>query len=164
MLVILETVAANLGSCVTPMGNPQNLFLYSFYSIPVVDFFKTTLVIAIPSFILLFVSVILITAGEKNKPFFFSKNDFSFHPVRRVRTSVYSVVMLVILLSILFLIVILLIFLFYLQIRRWDNKKKRKKELAQMRQKDIAFFETLAQMDLKKRKDSYDSSSHLDKH
>lgn len=100
MLVILETVAANLGSCVTPMGNPQNLFLYSFYSIPVVDFFKTTLVIAIPSFILLFVSVILITAGEKNKPFFFSKNDFSFHPVRRVRSSVYSVVMLVILLSV----------------------------------------------------------------
>ena len=29
---------------------------------------------------------------------------------------------------------------------------------------DIAFFETLEQMDLKKSKDSYDSSSHLDKH
>ena len=72
--------------------------------------------------------------------------------------------MLVLLLSILFLIVILLIFLFYLKIRRWHHKKKRKKELAQMRQKDIAFFETLEQMDLKKRKDSYDSSSHLDKH
>ena len=52
----------------------------------------------------------------------------------------------------------------YLKIRRWHHKKKRKKELAQMRQKDIAFFETLEQMDLKKRKDSYDSSSHLDKH
>ena len=33
-----------------------------------------------------------------------------------------------------------------------------------MRQKDIAFFETLEQMDRKKHKDSYDSSSHLDKH
>ena len=72
--------------------------------------------------------------------------------------------MLVLLLAILLLIVILLIFLFYLKIRRWHHKKKRKKELAQMRQKDIAFFETLEQMDLKKRKDSYDSSSHLDKH
>ena len=30
-LVVIETLAANLGSCVTPMGNPQNLFLYSFY-------------------------------------------------------------------------------------------------------------------------------------
>ena len=30
-IIILETIAANLGSSVTPMGNPQNLFLFSFY-------------------------------------------------------------------------------------------------------------------------------------
>ena len=29
LTVVLETVAANLGSMVTPIGNPQNLFLYS---------------------------------------------------------------------------------------------------------------------------------------
>lgn len=28
-IVVLQTVAANLGSMLTPMGNPQNLFLYS---------------------------------------------------------------------------------------------------------------------------------------
>lgn len=28
-LVILQTVAANLGSMLTPMGNPQNLYLYA---------------------------------------------------------------------------------------------------------------------------------------
>ena len=30
-IIILETIAANLGSSVTPMGNPQNLFLFSFF-------------------------------------------------------------------------------------------------------------------------------------
>lgn len=29
--VVTETVAANLGSLLTPMGNPQNLFLYHYY-------------------------------------------------------------------------------------------------------------------------------------
>ena len=28
--VVLETIAANLGSMCTPIGNPQNLYLYSF--------------------------------------------------------------------------------------------------------------------------------------
>ena len=28
-LVVLQTVAANLGSMLTPMGNPQNLYLYA---------------------------------------------------------------------------------------------------------------------------------------
>lgn len=30
-IVILETIAANLGSMLTPLGNPQNLYLYSAY-------------------------------------------------------------------------------------------------------------------------------------
>ncbi|MBO5639494.1 MAG: anion permease, partial [Oscillospiraceae bacterium] len=30
-VVVLQTVAANLGSMLTPVGNPQNLYLYSFY-------------------------------------------------------------------------------------------------------------------------------------
>ena len=27
-LVVMQTLAANLGSMLTPMGNPQNLYLY----------------------------------------------------------------------------------------------------------------------------------------
>ncbi len=30
-VVILQTLAANLGSILTPVGNPQNLYLYSYY-------------------------------------------------------------------------------------------------------------------------------------
>lgn len=36
--VIAETVAANLGSMMTPFGNPQNLFLYNEYNFSITDF------------------------------------------------------------------------------------------------------------------------------
>jgi len=32
---VFETLAANIGSSLTPFGNPQNLYLYSFYNIPI---------------------------------------------------------------------------------------------------------------------------------
>lgn len=64
-LIVLETIAANLGSCVTPMGNPQNLFLYSFYNLPILDFFATTLKIGIPSLILCGLLAVFFT--RKNK-------------------------------------------------------------------------------------------------
>ena len=42
-VVVLQTVAANLGSMLTPVGNPQNLFLYSYYNMSMGDFFRITL-------------------------------------------------------------------------------------------------------------------------
>jgi Na+/H+ antiporter NhaD/arsenite permease-like protein len=41
-IIILQTLAANIGSSLTPMGNPQNLFIYNFFQINVLDFFKAT--------------------------------------------------------------------------------------------------------------------------
>ena len=41
-VVVLQTVAANLGSMLTPVGNPQNLYLYSFYDFAIGDFLKVT--------------------------------------------------------------------------------------------------------------------------
>ncbi len=40
-LVILETLAANAGSALSPFGNPQNLFLYWFYDVPLRQFLAT---------------------------------------------------------------------------------------------------------------------------
>ena len=39
-VVVLQTVAANLGSMLTPVGNPQNLYLYSFYDMGFGEFLK----------------------------------------------------------------------------------------------------------------------------
>lgn len=42
-LVVFQTVAANLGSVATPVGNPQNLYLYSHYGVPLGEFFGAVL-------------------------------------------------------------------------------------------------------------------------
>ena len=41
--VTMETVSANLGSLVTPIGNPQNLFLYTYYNMTPSQFFAVSL-------------------------------------------------------------------------------------------------------------------------
>ena len=40
---ILQNIAANLGGMITPFGNPQNLYLYSFFSIPTPEFISIML-------------------------------------------------------------------------------------------------------------------------
>ena len=42
-VVAMQTIAANLGSMTTPIGNPQNLYLYSHYGLGLGDFFSTLL-------------------------------------------------------------------------------------------------------------------------
>lgn len=65
-LVVLETIAANLGSSLTPMGNPQNLFLYSFYNFSTKEFFSATLIIGAISGVLLTVVLLLVRADKKS--------------------------------------------------------------------------------------------------
>ena len=60
-LIVLETLAANLGSCITPMGNPQNLFLFSYYGFSALEFFGLTAKIAVPSLFILGVIILFLT-------------------------------------------------------------------------------------------------------
>lgn len=60
-IVVLETLAANLGSCITPMGNPQNLYLFSYYGFGALEFFELTAKIAVPAFLLLTAIVLFLT-------------------------------------------------------------------------------------------------------
>lgn len=41
--VILQTVAANMGSCLTPIGNPQNIYIYSVSGLTFLDFLRLLL-------------------------------------------------------------------------------------------------------------------------
>lgn len=52
---VMQNVAANLGGMLTPFGNPQNLYLYSFYSIEAGEFFS---IMAIP-----FAAAFILIAG-----------------------------------------------------------------------------------------------------
>lgn len=52
-VVVLQTIAANLGSMLTPLGNPQNLYLYSISGMNMGTFIMTMLPLTIASGILL---------------------------------------------------------------------------------------------------------------
>ena len=57
---ILQTIAANMGGMITPHGNPQNLYLYSYYNIPTLEFFGVLLVQSITVAVLLFICCLFI--------------------------------------------------------------------------------------------------------
>ncbi len=52
-VVAMQTIAANLGSMTTPIGNPQNLYLYSRYSLSLGDFFSTMLPLTVGAAVLM---------------------------------------------------------------------------------------------------------------
>lgn len=53
VLLVLETAAANLGSMLTPMGNPQNLYLYSRFGLSMGEFLKIIFPYSLLSLIML---------------------------------------------------------------------------------------------------------------
>lgn len=55
-VTVFQTIAANLGSMATPVGNPQNLYLYAFYNMSIGDFFSVTLPLTAVSLIALSVA------------------------------------------------------------------------------------------------------------
>lgn len=65
--IVLETAAANLGSMVTPIGNPQNLYIYSAYEMSISDFFKTMLPISAISLALILLSLFFIPSQRIEK-------------------------------------------------------------------------------------------------
>ena len=55
-ILIMETIAANLGSMLTPFGNPQNLYLFTRYSFTMNSFLELMLPYTVFSFILVVVA------------------------------------------------------------------------------------------------------------
>lgn len=49
-VIVLQTIAANLGSMFTPIGNPQNLYLFSVSAMGIQEFFGTLLPLTAVSF------------------------------------------------------------------------------------------------------------------
>lgn len=58
-IIVLQTVAANLGSMLTPVGNPQNLYLYTVSEMGFLEFVKEMLPLTVVSFVLLFACCML---------------------------------------------------------------------------------------------------------
>ncbi len=62
--VVLQTLAANLGSMITPIGNPQNIFLFSKMQLGTVRFMKILFPYTLLSLALLILSTLIIKNEE----------------------------------------------------------------------------------------------------
>ena len=63
-IIVMQTIAANLGSMLTPVGNPQNLYLYTVSGMGLRSFFAATLPLTLISLLLL----VLFCMNQKPEP------------------------------------------------------------------------------------------------
>lgn len=102
-LVIMETIASNLGSMLTPLGNPQNLYLYTISEMQLGDFVLTLLPYSLLSLILL----TLILLFHKSEPVNIAHTDsltaseYEFHTGRFVMYLILFIICLLVVLHIL---------------------------------------------------------------
>lgn len=94
ILITLETVAANLGSMATPIGNPQNLYLFSKYEMSMSDFFSAILPYTLLSLILVVVSAFF--TGKEKIEINRGKTEFKFDK----KIIVYALLFILALLSV----------------------------------------------------------------
>jgi Na+/H+ antiporter NhaD/arsenite permease-like protein len=64
-LVIFEAIAVNVGSALTPFGNPQNIFLFRQMNVSVLDFTEKMFVLFVPTFLLLLIFVYFMFPSKK---------------------------------------------------------------------------------------------------
>ncbi len=67
LVIVLQTIAANLGSMMTPIGNPQNLYLYSLSGMSMGQFLLLMLPYTVASLILLLIAVFFVTRSTSGQ-------------------------------------------------------------------------------------------------
>lgn len=87
-LFVLQNISANLGGMLTPFGNPQNLYLYSYFNIPTGEFCK----IMLPSFLL--AVALLVLACLPIKPVKFELNSDFPEKLNIKKTVLYCILFL----------------------------------------------------------------------
>lgn len=91
---ILMTIAANMGGMITPYGNPQNLYLFSFYEMGLLDFLAALAVQAATILIMLFISGLFI----KNEKLYLV-NDKEIN-IKKTQLVVYAILFVLVILCI----------------------------------------------------------------
>jgi len=67
-LVILVALTAHAGAALTPFGTPQNLFIFSFYAVPLIDFIKTIAPFSFGMFAVFLLFAVFMKTSESDKP------------------------------------------------------------------------------------------------
>ena len=91
---IMQTIAANMGGMITPYGNPQNLYLYSYYNINTTEFFSILLIQSITVAVLLWICCAFI----HNEPLKLRKNSKII--ISKKELYIYSILFILVILSI----------------------------------------------------------------
>lgn len=87
MVIVLQTIAANLGSMLTPIGNPQNLYLYGLSGMSIQEFILLMLPFTLVSLVLLLISILFIKG--KTKPIV-SMGDIKKKSGSRIKAYLYG--------------------------------------------------------------------------
>ena len=88
-IVVLQAVAANIGGMVTPVGNPQNLFIYTAFQTPFLQFFFTLLPFALATLFVL--AAVCLTFPRENVHVSVS---FGSEPIQRSKALLHSALFL----------------------------------------------------------------------
>ncbi len=82
----MQNIAANLGGMLTPFGNPQNLYLYSYYNIDIIEFLRIMFLPFSLSMVLITISIFFI----RNQKLVLSEhNDHTVQKLDRKKTGLY---------------------------------------------------------------------------
>ena len=84
IIVVLQTLAANIGASLTPIGNPQNLFIFVKYDYNVLSFLTQTLPFVIFGGLLLIAACFLIPNGKLLKEDTINQNGNSLNKNRLI--------------------------------------------------------------------------------
>ncbi|MBQ9832744.1 MAG: citrate transporter [Clostridia bacterium] len=81
---IMQNIAANLGGMLTPFGNPQNLYMYSYFNIPDAEFVN---IMFLPFLVSIVIITLLCMIFVKNEPLVLKDDDKTALPP--LKTAIY---------------------------------------------------------------------------
>ena len=115
-LVILVALTSHIGAALTPFGTPQNLFIYSYYSLNTYEFVKTIAPFSCAMLALFFIISLFIktTSTRKEEEFIEDVN----RPLAFIYLTLFLIVVLIVLhLLPLTLLIFILLFIFFFDIK-----------------------------------------------
>lgn len=86
-VIVLETIAANLGSMLLPIGNPQNLYLYALSGMNFTEFIK----VIIPYWAVSLVMLCIFAVTDKNETFTYKDSSEEIIAIDKKKMTVYII-------------------------------------------------------------------------
>jgi len=117
ILVILEALAANAGSALTPFGNPQNLYIYWFYNLHAIKFITVIAPFSLILLSILIVASLFVKTEAEEK----SENHIT-EKINNKSALIYGVLLIIVLLSVLHILPIESCFIIIAYVLLFDRK------------------------------------------